>query len=227
MLSSLIEGIFTLKFLTTVIRMATPILFASVSSFAASTTGIGNIAVEGIMTLSALFGILGSYWTQSAWLGLLIGVAMGVLIGGLIAFFAMKMGANTTLVGIALNTFADSLSIFLLYQFTGDKGSSASLASPTLGTWDIPIIKNIPILGDILSGHAVTTYLCWILLIVFFIFIYKTSTGMRMRACGLNPDAAETAGINVKRLQVISLIFSGIFAALGGVYLSLNYLNIY
>lgn len=227
MLSSLITGIFTITFLVTVIRLTTPILFAALSSFAAATTGIGNIAVEGIMTMSALFGILGSYWTQNAWLGLLIGLVSGISIALLIAFFSMKMGADATLVGIALNTFSDSLAVFLLYQFTGDKGSSASLPTPTLATWDLPVLKNIPVVSDIFSGHYAITYFCWILIILFYILIYKTPLGMRMRSCGLNPDAAKTAGINVQRLQVLSLIFSGLFAAFGGMYLSLNYLKIY
>ena len=114
---SIIKGIFTLSFLLVVIRLSTPILFAGMSSFAASTTGIGNIGVEAIMTMSALFAILGSYWTQSAILGLLIGMLVGVLMAMMIAFFSMRLGANPTLVGIALNTFADSLAIFILYLF--------------------------------------------------------------------------------------------------------------
>ncbi|MGN1398500.1 MAG: ABC transporter permease [Erysipelotrichaceae bacterium] len=226
-MTSILKGIFTLSFLLVVIRLSTPILFAGMSSFAAATTGIGNIGVEAIMTMSALFAVLGSYWTQSALLGLLIGMAVGVLMALMIAFFSMRLGANPTLVGIALNTFADSLAIFILYLFTGDKGSSASLAVKTMGTITIPIIKDIPVLGQILSGQHVLTYVCWICLIVFGILVFKTPLGLRMRSCGLNPDAAKTAGINVQRLQVLSLVFSGIFASLGGAFLSLNYLLIF
>ena len=226
-MSSILSGIFTLSFLIVVIRLTTPIFFAGLSSYAAGITGIGNIGVESIMTMAALFGVLGSYWTQNVVLGILIGLAVGVLMATMIAFFSMKLGADPVLVGIALNTFADSLAIFILYLFTGDKGSSASLPIKTLGTIDIPVIKDIPILGDILSGQAITTYLCWIVIIVFYILVFKTPLGIRMRACGLNPEAAKTAGVNVQRLQVLSLVFSGIFAAFGGMYLSLNYLFIY
>ena len=77
------------------------------------------------------------------------------------------------------------------------------------------------------SCQYILTYICWLIVILLFIFIYKTPTGMRMRACGLNADAARTAGINVEKLRVLSLVLSGIFAALGGVYLSLNYLKIF
>ena len=222
--SSIFAQIFTLKFLQTVIRLATPIFFASIASFVAASTGITNIAIEAIMTFGALAGVLGSYFTGSAYAGILIGLIVGVLSALLIALFSMKLGANPILIGIALNTFADAIAIFILYTVTGQKGSSASL-TPTLGSWDIPIIKDIPILGDLVSGHYILTYVCWIVLIALFVMMYKTPLGMRMRACGLNEDSAKTAGINVNRLRVFALILSGIFGAFGGIYLSLNYVK--
>ena len=149
---------------------------------------LNNIAVEGIMLMSALMAVLGSYWTNSAWLGLLIAIATGIVMGLAIAFFSMYLGANSILVGIALNTFATSFSVFLLYLFTKNKGSSASLASKVLPTIDIPIIKNIPILGEIVSGHYVITYLTLIAMILVYILIYKTPLGMRIKAAGLDPE---------------------------------------
>lgn len=217
------SNILTLDFIVVVIRLTASILFASLASFAASTTGIGNIAIEGIMTMSALFGILGSHIFKNAIMGLLVGVLVGVIIALSIAFFSMRLGANAVLVGIAMNTFSSSLALFILYQFTGEKGSSAKLFAPTFGNVDIPIIKDIPILGPILSGHLILVYVSIIMAILFYILVYKTPLGMRMRACGLNADAARTAGINVEKLQILSLVFSGVFAALGGMYLSMNY----
>lgn len=227
MLNSLFSTLFTMRFLLTIIRLATPIVFAALGTFIAASTGIGNIAIESIMTFAALAGVLGSYLSGSAWVGVVVGFVVGMLTAMIIAFFSMKLGADAFLIMIALNTFADAVAIFILYQLTGDKGTTASLATPILDVVNIPIIKDIPILGDILSGQYVLTYICWILVILMFIMIYKTPLGMRMRACGLNADAAKTAGINVERLQVLSLALSGFFAALGGVYLSLNYLKIF
>lgn len=227
MLSNIFDAVFSLEFVITVIRLATPILFASSAAFIASVTGIGNIAIEGTMTMSALFGVLGSYLFKNAFMGLLLGVLTGVVISLGIAFFSMKLGASAILVEIALNTFADSLAIFILYQVAGEKGTSASLATSTLGTLTIPFIKDIPVIGRLLSGHYILTYVGIISLIILYIFIYKTPIGMRMRACGLNSEASESVGINVKKLQVISLVLSGILAALGGIYLSLNYLKIF
>ena len=227
MLNSIFHAVFRWGFVNNVICLSTPILCASIAAFIAASTGIGNIAIEGIMTMTTLFGVLGSYYTQSAWLGVLIGIIAGMLIALLIAFFSMRMGANATLVGIALNTFADSLAIFILYQIVGEKGTSAKLPTPTLGTLNIPGIKDIPIIGNIFSGNYALTYVCWIVIILMAIMIYKTPLGLRMRSCGLNADAAKTAGINVQKLQVLSLILSGAIAALGGCFLSLNYLRIF
>ena len=227
MLSNIISSLFTMGFLLTILRLATPILFASIAAFVTASAGVANIAVESIMTFGALAGIIGSYLTGNVWAGIIFGLFIGVLTSLLIAFFSMRLGADPILIGIALNTFANSLSIFFLYLFTGDKGSSASLNAPTLGSIDIPLLKDIPILGSILSGQYVLTYVCWILLIVLFIMIYKTPLGMRMRACGLNADAAKTAGINVGRIRVFSLVLSGLFAALGGMYLSLNSIHLF
>lgn len=227
MLDSILQTILRWGFVSNVICLSTPILFAALASYVAASTGVANIAIEGIMTMTALMGVLGSYWTQSAVMGIIIGLISGMAIALLIGFFTMKLGASNILVGIALNTFADSIAIFILYSICGEKGTSAKLLTPTINTLNIPIIEKIPVLGNILSGNYILTYVCWILAIVLAIMIFKTPLGIRMRACGLNADAAKTAGINVKKLQLFSLVLSGLFAALGGMFLSLNYLRIF
>ena len=222
MIASIVRMIGTANFWALLLRLATPIIFAALGAFIASLSGIANIAVEAIMTLSALGGILGSYFTQSAVVGVIIGLITGVVFALFLAFFSMKLGAKPTLIGIALNTFADSLAVFILYTITGDKGSSASLRTPTLGNIEIPFIKDIPVIGEIFSNQYTTTYICWIVIILTFILIYKTPLGMRIRACGLNANAAETAGINVNKMRTLALAISGFFAAFGGIFLSLN-----
>ena len=224
---NIIKDIFTYSFFDAIVRMATPLVMASLAAYIAASTGIGNIAVEGVMCFAALFAILGSYWTQSAILGLLIGLTMGIVTALIIAFFSMKLGATATMVGIALNTFADSLATFFLYIFANSKGSSSALKTPTLGKIDIPFIKDIPVLGQLISGKYVLTYVAVIVIIITYILLFKTPLGMRMRACGLNADAAKTAGISVSKLQLFSLILSGFFAAIGGTFMSINYLRIY
>lgn len=226
-LDNFVSAFFSANFLAVVIRVGVPLVLAAVSAYTASLTGVGNIAVEGTMLMCCLMAVLGSYWTQSAWLGLLIAIVIGILMALMISMFSMSLGASSLLVGIALNTFSSSFTVFLLYQFTNSKGSSASLASKVLPTVELPLIKDIPFLGEVLSGHYVLTYITILFLIFMYILIYKTPLGMQMKACGLNEQAARSVGINVNKVRIISMILSGLAAALGGAYMTLGYASIF
>ena len=221
-MDNIFASFFTASFIALVIRVGTPLLFASMSAYSADIAGIPNIAVEGIMIFGALFGISGS-----AWVGLLGVIGVGVLCALLIAFFTMKMRANPIMVGIALNLFAADFSIWLLLVWTGSKGTTASLPSKVLPTLEIPGLKDIPVLGTILSGHYFLTYVCILLAILLAILVYKTPFGLRMKACGLDAYAAQSVGIKVNRVRLIAIIMSGILAALGGAFLSMGYLSIF
>ena len=145
----------------------------------------------------------------------------------LMAFFTMKMKASPIMIGIALNLFATDFSVWLLMIWTGSKGTTASLPSKVLPTWHIPVIKDIPILGEIISGHYFLTYVCIILAIFIYILVYKTPFGLRMKACGLDEHAAESVGIKVNKVRLIAIIMSSVLAALGGAYLSMGYMSIF
>ena len=112
-------------------------------------------------------------------------------------------------------------------MWTGSKGTTASLPSKVLPTLEIPGLKDIPVLGTILSGHYFLTYVCILLAILLAILVYKTPFGLRMKACGLDAYAAQSVGIKVNRVRLIAIIMSGILAALGGAFLSMGYLSIF
>lgn len=226
-MDNIFASFFTASFIALVIRVGTPLLFASMSAYSADIAGIPNIAVEGIMIFGALFGVYFSAISGSAWVGLLGVIGVGVLCALLIAFFTMKMRANPIMVGIALNLFAADFSIWLLLVWTGSKGTTASLPSKVLPTLEIPGIKDIPVLGTILSDHYFLTYVCILLAILLAILVYKTPFGLRMKACGLDAYAAQSVGIKVNRVRLIAIIMSGILAALGGAFLSMGYLSIF
>lgn len=226
-MDNIFASFFTASFIALVIRVGTPLLFASMSAYSADIAGIPNIAVEGIMIFGALFGVYFSAISGSAWVGLLGVIGVGVLCALLIAFFTMKMRANPIMVGIALNLFAADFSIWLLLVWTGSKGTTASLPSKVLPTLEIPGLKDIPVLGTILSDHYFLTYVCILLAILLAILVYKTPFGLRMKACGLDAYAAQSVGIKVNRVRLIAIIMSGILAALGGAFLSMGYLSIF
>ena len=223
----IIKEFFTAEFLFIVIRVGVPLLYASMSAYVASLAGIPNIAVEGIMIFGALFGVYFSAIFASSWLGLLGVIILSIAIAFLLAFFTMKMKASPIMIGIALNLFASNFSLYLLKLWTGSKGTTASLPSKVLPTIEIPVIKDIPILGEILSGHYFLTYVCIVLAILLAVLVYKTPFGLRMKACGLDEHAAESVGIKVNKVRLIAIIMSSIFAALGGAYLSMGYMSIF
>lgn len=226
-MSEFLRVIFSEEFLTTVVRVLVPLLFASMSAYIAALAGIPNIAVEGIMLMSALFAVLGSYWTQSSWLGLLIAIGSGLVMALILMLCTIRMGTNPILVGIALNTFSSSFTVFLLYLFTQNKGTSASLQSIVLPTINIPILEKIPLLRSILSGQYSITYICFGCMILLAVLVYQTPLGMRMKAAGLDERAAKTAGINVNHVRIVAVLLSGLLAALGGAYMTTGYLSVF
>ncbi len=226
-MANIMDSFLSATFLFIVIRVGVPLLYASMSAYVASIAGIPNIAVEGIMIFGALFGVYFSAITGSAWLGLLGVILVGVVMALVMAFFTMKMNASPIMIGIALNLFATDFSVWLLMLWTGTKGTTASLPSKVLPTVNIPIIKDIPILGEIISGHYFLTYVCVALAIFIYILVYKTPFGLRMKACGLDEHAAESVGIKVNKVRLIAIIMSAVLAALGGAYLSMGYMSIF
>lgn len=209
------------------IRVATPILFAALGSAVCSQAGVVNLGLEGIMLMSALFGVLGSAYGNSLFLGLLAGLAVALVVSALFAYFHLFLKANNVLCGTAINTMATGLTVFVLQLATGEKGNSSSLKSFAFPNIEIPLIKEIPFFGDILSGHNALTYVALVLVAVVFCLLYKTPLGLRMRVVGENPDAASSVGQNVLRIRFLSILICGVLTGLGGMYLSMGYLNMF
>ena len=224
-MKDLISILFTTQFLHSIFRVSTPILFAALGAVVANKAGVANIAIEGIMLIAAFCGVFGSAVTHSAFLGLLIALASGLICTAILAMFTLYYRANVILGGIAINSLASGGTVFFLYLFTGDKGSASSVASKVIPNIDIPIFKNIPFLGEILSGHNVLTYLAFLMIAVVSVLLKKTTLGYHIRAVGENAMAAESVGISVKRTQLIALLISGVLVAAGGAFMSMGYVS--
>ena len=224
---NLIELIFSTDFLYMWIRVATPILLASLGAVICTKAGVVNLGLEGIMLISALAGVLGSAFGGSLWIGLLIGLLASVAVSAIFAYFHLVLKANNVLCGTAVNTMASGLTVFVLQLATGEKGNSSSLKSFSFPNVDIPVIKDIPVIGGILSGHNALTYLALAMVILIWFFLYKTPTGLRMRAVGENPNAASSVGQNVIKIQFLAIVLCGLMTGLGGMYLSMGYLTMF
>ena len=208
-----------------VLRCLTPILFATLATLVANTSGFYFLGIEGCMTVAALFGVLGSGFTGSLIVGMLCGLASGVLYSLLLGYFVMQLKANTIITGIALNLAAAGGSEFLLYTLTGDKNASNSLNSAAFPTLSNPVLRDIPVVGNVLSGHNILTYASLAAAILLFIMLRYTSFGIKVRSVGEMPAAAESVGIKVNRVRYQALLISGVLAAFGGMYLSMGYIN--
>ena len=222
-----IRVIFSATFIAAVLRVSTPIILPALGGLVSELAGVGNIALEGLMLIAACAGVLVSVAAKSEWAGLIAGVALSTLFALLLAFFHLELKADLILAAIALNILASGGTIFVVFLVTGDKGSSSSLVSGQMPFIHIPIIKDIPLLGEILSGQNLLTYVAFIATALVAFFLYRTRAGVHLRAVGENPDAARSVGINVKWQQYLALGISGFMAGLGGIYLSMGYVKFF
>ena len=213
-------------FLFSIIRVTTPLLYGSLASLMSELSGVSNIGIEGMMLTCALIGVLSSaFFGANAGLGLLCAVLVGIALGLLLCFLITKLQTDAIITGIAYNLTASGLTVFLLYLAVGEKGISSSLVSGVLPSMEIPLLNKIPFVGAVLSGHNILTYVVILLVILISVFLDKTPLGLHIRGCGESPEALESVGIHVSRIQYIALALSGALAALGGAYMSMGYVS--
>ena len=246
----IIDLLLTPSFAASVLRITTPILFAALGGLMARRCGIMNLALEGSMLTAALFAVIASAFTKKAVLGgvsaaaadaalvskattagmlagFVVGTLAGVAMAMFLAYMAVGLRADAYLAGLAINTIATGGTVFILYLAAGEKGISSSLDSGSMPFINIPIIKDIPIIGEIFSGQNIMTYFSWICVAIVYFIIFKTATGLRIRAVGENPNAAESVGVNVKKVQYQAMALSGLFCGFGGVSLSMSYVQFF
>ncbi len=219
--------VFNMANLQGMLRLATPVILAGLCALITDRAGILNIAGEGMILFGAWFAVTACYFLQSNIAGLFAGIITGLVVGGLFALFSLRFRANIIVMGIAINTFAAASTTFLTRAVFHVAGSFSDPSLKGFGPINIPVLKDIPILGQLLSGYTFIVYLTWALVALTWIFLYRTPWGLHLRAVGENPQAAETLGINVGLIRFLAVMASGVFASLAGVYLSLAHLNGY
>lgn len=226
----MLELIMTPDFFFAILRITAPILFATLGAVVGEKAGVSNIGLEGIMMMSALFGSLTAYWTGSWAVGLLVALVVGVLEALLMGFFAFNLKTDIILTGIAVNMIGSGGTLFLVKVITNMTEGKAMASTTSLITavhqipsWNIPIIKDIPVLGDILSGHCILTYIAFLLVFLTWVLLYKTPLGLNIRSVGENPNAAASVGVSVLKIKYIAIAFSGLMAGFGGAFMSMYY----
>jgi ABC-type uncharacterized transport system permease subunit len=216
------SNVISLALFTATIRSATPILFPALAGIFSERAGVLNIALEGVMLISAFTAVVGSYYTGSAWLGVLCAMVAGVLTSLIHAFMCINLRADQAIVGTGINILGAGLPSFLLLKLFGSQGISPIVTR--IPEMRVPILADIPIIGPILGEQSPLVYIALLMVPISYFVLFKTSFGLRLRAVGENPHAAETVGISVFGLRYAGVIISGVLAALGGAFLSVSYL---
>ncbi len=220
-----IAAIFSVGLFQNTIRNATPVLLAALGGLFTEHAGIMNIGMEGMILMGAFFAVVFSFLFASASMGVLVAVLVGIAVGLFFALFVVKLKSDEFIIGMTINTFAGGLTIFLLRSVFGKVGTWTDVGIKGLAPIEIPLIKDIPFIGDILSGYSLFVYLSWVFVILVWIFLYRTPYGFWMRASGEHPEALETAGISPVKMKVLSSVLCGIFCGIAGAHLSLGFLN--
>jgi simple sugar transport system permease protein len=175
--------------------------------------------------MGAFSGVIVSYYTANPWLGVLGAIVVGGLLGLMHAFLTVTLKGDQIVSGTGINILALGFTAYASEVVWGSRGASGSVAS--LGVIDLPFITDLPVIGKIIGSHTPLVYLMIIVVLLAQILLFKTPFGLRLRAVGEHPAAADTAGINVFRMKYIGIIASGMLAGLGGVFLSLAHLSIF
>ena len=216
---------FVLSLLAGAIRLTIPIAFAALAGMLAERAGIINMGLEGMMLFGSFFAVVGSYVTGSAWLGLLFAMAAGAVVGLIMAVFAIGFKCEHMLAGVAVNILASGLTIVLLQMIWGTRGKSSEVAG--LGIVSVPVLNKIPIIGQLIGNISPLFYILVLCVILLRVVLYRTPVGLRVRVIGENPFMAGSMGIKVYKYQYLSLMVSGMLAALGGAYLSVGDINMF
>ena len=207
------------------LRMATPLVFASLGGLFSERVGIINIALEGMMLTGAFSGVLATYSTGNPWIGVLTSILVGGLLGLLHALLTIKFAGNQIVSGTGINIFALGFTAYMSQIVWGSRGASPNVQG--LEAISIPLLKDLPLVGEIIGNQTPLVYIALVVVVLSYIILSKTPAGLRIKAVGEHPAAADTAGINVYRIKYLCVILSGMLAGLGGAFLSLGHLSLF
>jgi general nucleoside transport system permease protein len=205
------------------LRYATPLIFGAMGGILSERSGVINIGLEGMMLIGAFFGIFGSDLLGSWFLGVVVGVAAGALIGLVHAFVSIQLRADQVVSGTGINFLAIGITGYIFIYHYGDQGTPSDISrAPNL---TLPLVEDIPFIGEAIGRMNVLTWAALILVPLLSVYLFRTRGGLRLRSVGEKPRAADSLGLPVLRTRYLAVTASGALAALGGVFLSIGLLG--
>jgi simple sugar transport system permease protein len=215
-----VDSVWSINFLVAVLAAAIPagtaILFACLGELLSERSGVLNLGVEGMMLMGALGGVAVTIWTGSAWVGLLGAILAGAAMASLHAVVTVGLRANQVVSGLALTLLGTGLSAFLGRNLVGKP------LPDKFGDISIPILGDIPKIGEILFQQSALVYLSFVVAPIMWWFVFRTQAGLHLRSIGENPAAADAMGVPVNWLRFLYVMVGGGFAGLGGAVISLS-----
>ncbi len=224
-MSEILDAAFVAGLIGATMRMATPIIFATLGEILAERSGVLNLGIEGIMLMGAMTGFLVSLSSGSLWFGVLMAALVGMALGLLMAFLSVHLGLSQHVSGLGITLFATGLAMFVYRLHFG-----SPTVPPTVDPFKqiaIPLLSRIPVLGPGLFNQYVLTYIAWLLIPVMSILLYKTKMGLKIRTVGENPLVADTVGVSVWLTRTLCLVFGGALMGIGGSFLTLAHQNMF
>ena len=208
--------------LVSTVAISTPLIFGSLSGVISERVGVVNIAIEGDLLVGAFAGVMAASYFQTPYAGLVAAPLAGALLGSLLALFSVKYGVDQIIVGVVLNVLALGLTTFLYGTIMKADQGALNTNRYSLSDIKIPGLSEIPVIGPVLFDQSILVYLMYAAVIALAFFLFRSRWGLRLRACGEHPRAADTVGINVGRTRTVNTILGSAFAGLGGAFFTIG-----
>ncbi len=224
-MSELLQPMVLIGILTGTIRFATPYLYASIGEMFAQRSGVVNLGVDGIMLMGAYAGFfvaLNVAGDGGLWLGLLVAAIVGLLMGLLMSVISVTLKAEQGISGIGLYIFGLGLSS-LLFRVTIGTVKTVDGFKPV----QIPVLSNLPVLGEIFFKYSIVVYGAFLLVPITWFILEKTTWGLKIKAVGQSPAAADSLGVSVNRVRYVCVCLGGLLAGLAGASMSLSLVNLF
>nr|WP_055150111.1 MULTISPECIES: ABC transporter permease [Clostridia] len=214
-----------MNMLLVTLRMAIPLILASIGSVICERSGIINLGIEGMMLAGALGAVIGTSVFQSPWMGTLAAIMMGGVFGLIHAVFCIRYHTNQAVSGVGINIFASGLTIVLCKAIWDKEGLSGEVAQ--IPTVTVPFLHKIPVIGPLFKEQSPYLYITILIVAISWYVMYRTKVGLRLRTIGDHPKAASTAGVDVTKYRYIAVIVCGMLCGLSGSYLSIVQSNLF
>ncbi|MCL3777697.1 MULTISPECIES: ABC transporter permease [unclassified Actinomyces] len=206
--------------LASTVALSVPLVFGGLAGVVGERSGTINIAIEGQLLGGAFFAAVAASVTSNAWIGLLAAPFAGMLVALLLALFGLRYRVNQVVVGVVLNVLVSGLTGFFFSTFLADSPTlNRAMRLPTLA---IPLLSHVPVLGPVLFKQTILVYALYAVVGVLSFMLFRSRWGLRMRAVGEHPKAADTVGIKVMRTRVNNLVLGGALAGLGGAFFTVG-----